>query len=76
MNADDSVTTQVVDIWSAIMEVAVQAYTIKGMNDADINTSQTAVFFILENSFNSILAAITNSTDAILNETKNISHSV
>src|SRR3569833_742190 len=63
----------VVEIWSAIMEVAVHAYTVKELPMPNITMKNTSVFFILKNTLNSILDAIWESTSALLIETINIS---
>jgi len=55
-----------VDIWSAIMAVAVHALTIKDMTLSDISNNDTSVFFIIQNSLNNILEATYDSTQAIL----------
>ena len=65
-----------VDIWSAIMTVAVHALTIKDMPLSQITLNDTSVFFIITNSLNNILEAISDSTQAILDETENISDTV
>lgn len=44
-----------VDIWSAIMGVAVHALTIKDMPLKDISLNDTSVFLIITNSLNNIL---------------------
>ena len=62
-----------VDIWSAIMTTSVHALEIKEMKLANIIKNQTSVFFILTNAMNNILSSIQNSTEAILDETTNIS---
>jgi len=51
-----------VDIWSAIMTVAVHALTIKDMPLSQITLNDTSVFFIITNSLNNILSAISDST--------------
>jgi hypothetical protein len=55
------------------MDVAVHALSIKEMTIKEITKEDTSVFFILTNSLNNILSAINKSTDAILDETENIS---
>jgi hypothetical protein len=65
-----------VDVWSAVMSVSVHALSIKEMPISHINRADTSVFFILTNALNNILASIETSTQAILNESENISHSV
>lgn len=55
------------------MTVAVHALNIKDMPMSQITLNDTSVFFIITNSLNNILSAITDSTNAILSETKNIS---
>lgn len=62
-----------VDIWSSIMGVAVHALSIRDMALSQINMNETSVFFILTNALNNILDAISDSTDAILNETEKLS---
>ena len=62
-----------VDIWSAIMTVSVHALSIRELPIAQITTNSTSVFFILTNSLNNILQSIEKSTQAILDETENIS---
>ena len=47
-----------VDVWSAMMDVAVHAYTIKDMALSQIDINDTSVFFILKNSLNNVLVAI------------------
>ncbi len=65
-----------VDVWSAIMGSSVHALSINEMPLRQITRNETAVFFILTNALNNILAAIENSTKAILNESENISDTV
>lgn len=64
------------DIWSAVMNAAVHAFSIKDMDLNSITMNSTDVYFILTNSLNNILQSISNSTDAILNETVFISSKV
>jgi hypothetical protein len=65
-----------VDIWSAVMISSVDALSIMNMTVASINRNNTAVFFILTNSLNNVLFSVYNSTQAILNESSNISNQV
>lgn len=65
-----------VDIWSAIMAVAVHALTIKDMALNAILNDNSSVYFIIQNCLNNILDAVYTSTQAILNETQNISDTV
>lgn len=65
-----------VDIWSAIMTVAVHALTIKDMALSSIVNDDSSVYFIIQNCLNNVLDAVYSSTQAILNETKNISDTV
>ena len=58
-----------VDVWSAIMGVAVHALNIKELKLKELTMESTSVFFILVNSLNNILSSIASSTDAILDET-------
>ena len=44
-----------VDVWSALMNVAVHAYQIKDAALSEITMNNTSVFFILTNAFNNIL---------------------
>lgn len=55
------------------MSVSVHALSIKEMPLTQITRNETAVFFILTNTLNNILAAIEQSTKAILKESENIS---
>lgn len=55
-----------VDVWSAIMITSVHALAIKEMNLTAVTKNDTSVFFILTNAFNNVLAAIEQSTQAIL----------
>jgi len=65
-----------VDVWSAVMISSVDALTIMNMTVGSIQRNNTAVFFILTNSLNNVLSAVYNSTQAILNESGNISNRV
>ncbi len=58
-----------VDVWSAVMSVAIHALTIRDMPLRNITMNETSVFVIITNSLNNILDAISSSTDAILDET-------
>ena len=51
-----------VDIWSALMDVAVHAYRIKDMPLDSLKEDQSSVFFILTNTLNNILEAIDRSS--------------
>ena len=63
-----------VDCWSAIMGVVTHAFKVKDMALNAVTASDPSVFYLLINCFNSILAKILNSTQAILDES-NISAS-
>lgn len=65
-----------VNIWSAIMTLSVHAYHIHKLPLNQITIEKTSVFFILFNTFNNILESIQDSTQAILNESENISKNV
>lgn len=65
-----------VDIWSAVMATSVHALNIKEKALKQIVKNDTSVFFILNNAFNNILSAISESTKSILDETDNISSHV
>lgn len=65
-----------VDVWSAMMSEAVHAYSVNDISLKNLNINDTSVFFIITNTFNNILEAIDQSTDAIISETENISGSV
>lgn len=65
-----------VDVWSAVMGVAVHALTIRDMPLNQITMNETSVFLILTNSLNNILEAISEATDAILDETGKLSDMV
>lgn len=65
-----------VDIWSAIMAVAVHALTIKDLALSAILNDNSSVYFIIQNCLNNILDAVYTSTKAILDETQNISDTV
>ena len=65
-----------VEMWSALMDVAVQAYIIKDLPIQNVTMNSSAVFFILTNTLNNILLALKDSTNAILHETQNISNTV
>ena len=60
--------TFAVDCWSAIMGVVTHAFKVKDMTKSTITTSDPSVFYLLTNCFNSILAKIQMSTNAILDE--------
>lgn len=66
-----------VDVWSAIMSTSVHALSIKELPLDKLKRNETtAVFFVLTNALNNILAAIETSTKAILDESENISNHV
>jgi len=65
-----------VDVWSAVMGVAVHALTIRDMPLSQITMNETSVFLILTNSLNNILESISEATDAILDETVKLSDMV
>jgi len=62
-----------VEIWSAMMNVAVHAYIVKDMALKEVTLNNTSVFFLIKNCLNNILEAIGGSNDAILHETEAIS---
>lgn len=63
---------EVVNIWSAVQDLAVGAYKVRGYDLSGFTLPRTvltqdysadsSVWFILRNSLNSILAAVSNST--------------
>ncbi len=57
-----------VDCWSAIMGLVTHSLKVQHMNLSDVNTNDSSVYYVLTNSFNSILQTIENSTSAILSE--------
>ena len=65
-----------VDIWSAVMSVAMHSLEIRELPLHSVRKNHTSVFFILANSMNSILTSIENSTQAILDENSHISEHV
>jgi hypothetical protein len=58
-------------IWEVIMEVVVSAYRISTLPLKAIIDSHVTVFFVMQNSLNSVLQALKSSTDAILQESEN-----
>ena len=58
-------------IWEVIMEIVVSAYRISTLPLKAIVDSHVTVFFVLQNSLNSVLKALKSSTDAILQESEN-----
>ena len=64
------------DIWSALIQVTVHALTVRELPLAKINIKDTAVFTIIKNNLNNILAAIYESSDALLEEAGHISDGV
>jgi hypothetical protein len=65
-----------VDIWSAVMISSVDALSIMNMTISNVTRNDTTVFFILANSLNNVLYSIYNGTQAILDESSNISNQV
>lgn len=50
------------------MEIVVSAYRISTLNLNEINDNQPTAFFVMTNCLNSVLQALSSSTDAIINE--------
>ncbi|MDR3549596.1 MAG: hypothetical protein P4M11_15230 [Candidatus Pacebacteria bacterium] len=57
-----------VDCWSAIMGLVTHSLKVQHMSLADITANDSSVYYVLVNSFNSILSKIEGSTSAILAE--------
>lgn len=58
----------VMTMWEAIMEIIVSAFRISTLSLSQMVDSQVSIFFIMQNCLNSVLEAVNNSTDAIINE--------
>ena len=58
----------VLTMWEAIMEIIVSAFRISTLSLSQMVDSQVSIFFIMQNCLNSVLEAVNNSTDAIINE--------
>lgn len=50
------------------MEIIVSAFRISTLSLSQMVDSQVSIFFIMQNCLNSVLEAVNNSTDAIINE--------
>ena len=57
-----------VDCWSAIMGLVTHSLKVRHMSLAQITTNDSSVYYVLTNSFNSILGKIERSASAILSE--------
>jgi hypothetical protein len=63
--------TYTFSIWEVIMEVVVSAYRISTLALQAVIDQHVTVFFVMQNSLNSVLRALKSSTDAILQESEN-----
>ena len=55
-------------VWEAIMELVVSAFRISTMPIEEISNDNPTAYFIYTNNLNSVLQALNQSTDAILNQ--------
>lgn len=53
-------------IWEVIMEVVVSAYRISTLSMEFLRDNYVTIFFVMQNSLNSVLKALKSSTNAIL----------
>ncbi len=64
------------DTWSTMMDTAVHSYIIYQKPLDEITMDDQSEFFLLTNTLNNILQSVNNATEAILQESKNISEYV
>ena len=62
---------QYVNMWSAAMQVAINAFKIKDLQE--FLPSSMPVWFVLKNCMNNILSAVSSSTQGILDDTRTLS---
>jgi len=60
--------TYTFSIWEAIMEIVVSAYRVSTLPLNEVTDQNPTCFFVIENSLNSVLEALNQSTKAIIDE--------
>jgi hypothetical protein len=63
-------TTQQVNVWAAVYQQAINAFKLKDLELSAFLQGHMPLWFILTNSMNNILQAVSNSTQGILDDTK------
>ena len=61
------------NIWAAVMQLAVNAFKLKNLPLTDFSDSHMSVYFILKNAMNNLLDSVSESTQGILDDTKLLS---
>jgi hypothetical protein len=67
-------TTQQVNVWAAVYQQAINAFKLKDLELSAFLPGHMPLWFILTNSMNNILQAVSNSTEGILDDTKLLSN--